>query len=250
MAVDTVDRAATTGSGREDPAVGASRLAGGRRRVLGRPLVPNTRAIVGGLLLALSGVATFMAWEHAAHTPHQSFVVAARSIDPGERLAPSDLRLSAVDLPRGVAAGAFADPAALIGRVALGPIGEAELVQASQLSEGRVAAPGVELAFALPTDRAVDGQLRSGDRVDVYVTYPEQTAVVGAGVEVVRVAGAAGEGFSSAGQTVTVTLGVPVSDDASRNLTELVHAVRAGEVTLVRSTDAVAAPAGGSGGGG
>jgi Flp pilus assembly protein CpaB len=248
VAVDAVDRAAVTGGGVEETAAGASRLAGGRHRVLGRPLVPNTRAIVGGLLLALSGVATFMAWEHAAHTPHQSFVVAARPIDPGQRLGPADLRVSALDLPRGVAAGAFGDPAALIGRVALGPIGEAELVQASQLSEGRSAAPGVELAFALPTDRAVDGQLRSGDRVDVYVTYPDQTLVVAAGVQVVRVAGAAGEGFSSAGQTVTVTLGIPVSDDTTRNLTELVHAVRAGEVTLVRSTDAVVAGVGEGGG--
>ena len=216
--------------------------AGDRRRVLDRAVLPSARATVGALLLALSGVVTFVAWQHASGPPDQSYVVAGQPLPPGERIGAADLRLMPLDLPDGVAAAAFSDPDAVVGRVALGPVGEGELVQSSLLSEGRSTEPTVEVAFALSRDRAVDGQLRSGDLVDVFVTYPDQTVAVGTGVRVIRLSG--GDGFTESGQvTVTLALG------ADRGLAAaLIHAVRVGEVTLVRSSEAgPAAPPGTAG---
>jgi hypothetical protein len=118
--------------------------------------------------------------------------------------------------------------------VTLGPVGAGELVQATQLSDAAAAKALVEVSFALPRDRALDGRLRSGDRVDVFVTYDDYTAAVVDGAEVVTVADDAGSALGPAGD-VTVTLAL----EAASRRAQLVHAVRAGEVTLVRSTQSV-----------
>lgn len=214
--------------------VGAVKTSGAtaRRRILDRRPLPNARATVGGLLLALSGIVTFTAWQHASGIPERSYVVVRRPVHPGERLAAEDVRLARVDLPGGLAGGAFEDAETVVGLVVLGPIGEGELVQASQVSEVRSTDPVVEVSFAVARDRAVDGHLRSGDRVDVFVTYPEYTTSVAEGIQVVTADGG-GSSFADAAQ-VTVTLAL----DASARRAELIHAVRAGEVTLVRSTHA------------
>jgi Flp pilus assembly protein CpaB len=203
----------------------------GRRRTLDRPLLPSARAAVGGLLLALAGVGTFVAWQQASGIPDRSYVVAQRTISPGERVAADDLRVTPIDLPDGIAGSAFGDAAAVEGRVALGPIGQDELVQASQLSDARSAEPVVEVSFALARDRAVDGQLRSGDSVDVFVTYPDRTTAVAEHVQVVAANESGNASFAGTGQ-VTVTLAL----DAIDRRADLIHALRAGEVTLVRST--------------
>ncbi|MGH9214559.1 MAG: Flp pilus assembly protein CpaB [Acidimicrobiales bacterium] len=217
----------------------------GRRRVLGRAVVPSARATVGGLLLALAGVATFVAWQQASGAPDHSYVVARRPLAPGERPLAEDLRLAPIDLPASLAAVAFRDLDAVVGRVALGPIGEDELLQTGQLSDAGAVEPLAEVSFALPRDRALDGRLRSGDLVDVFVTYPDQTTAV---AEQVRVLGVSDgrAGFTDSGQvTVTLALG------PAQHQVELIHAVRAGEVTLVRSTHAGdGATAGAAGGGG
>lgn len=206
-----------------------------RPRVLDRPLLPSARAAVGGLLLALSGVGTFVAWQQASGVPDRSYVVARRSIGPGERLATADLRLVPIDLPDVVATTALGELDDVVGRVTLGPIGQGELVQATQVSDPRAAEPVVEVSFALARDRAVDGQLRSGDLVDVFVTYPDQTSVVAEEVPVVTATQAGSGSFTDGGQ-VTVTLALPATGRDRR--ADVIHAVRVGEVTLVRSTHA------------
>lgn len=203
-----------------------------RRRVLRRSRLPNGRAVVGGLLLALSGLATFLAWQRASGLPDQSYVVAERPLAPGERPGPEDLRLTPIDLPDSVAATAFQDLDAVVGRVALGPIGADELVQVGQLGDAQAAELTSEVSFALPRDRALDGRLRSGDLVDVFATYTDRTAVVAEALRVLAVTDGSA-GFTDSGE-VTVTLALGPRDDQ----VDVVHAVRAGEVTLVRSTNA------------
>jgi Flp pilus assembly protein CpaB len=205
-----------------------------RRRIAGRPVLPSGRALVGGLLLAVSGVVTFAAWQQASGVPDHAYVVAERSLAPGERLTADDLATVRLDLPRRVAGGAFGDVGALVDRVTLGPVGAGELVQATQVSDAASAEPLVEVSFALPRDRALDGRLRSGDRVDVFVTYDDYTAAVVDGAEVVTVGDAGGSALGPASE-VTVTLAL----EAASRRAQLVHAVRVGEVTLVRSTQAV-----------
>jgi Flp pilus assembly protein CpaB len=212
--------------------------AGPRRRVRDRPVLPSARAAVGGLLLALSGIGTFVAWQQASGTPDHRYLVAGRPIHAGQRQTEADVRSVAVELPGGLAGRAFGDVGDVVGRVALGPIAEGELVQGGQVSEPGSGLPTAEVSFAVPLDRAVDGNLQSGDRVDVFVTYPDLTAAIARGVPVVSAAGA--DAFGAPGQvTVTVDL------DAAQPQAQLIHAVRAGEVTLVRSTQAAAAEGGG-----
>jgi len=235
---------AASGLDAEDGGLGhrAGLGAAARRRIAGRPVLPSGRALVGGLLLAVSGVVTFAAWQQASGVPDDAYVVAGRSLAPGERLTADDLALVRLDLPRQVAGGAFGDIDAVVDRVTLGPVGAGELVQVAQVSDEASSTPLVELSFALPRDRALDGRLRSGDRVDVFVTYDDYTAAVVDGAEVVSAADAGGSALGPAGE-ITVTLAL----EAANRRAQLVHAVRAGEVTLVRSTQAVErAPASGA----
>jgi Flp pilus assembly protein CpaB len=207
-----------------------------RRRVERVRGLPGGRAVAGGLLVALAGLGTLVAWQQASGAADDAYAVADRPIHPGERLAAEDVRLVPLDLPSGVAGGAFGDPQAVAGRVALGPIGEGELVQAGQVSDPEGAVPSAEVSFALARDRAVDGRLRSGDLVDVFVTYDEGTSAVAERVQVVEVSD--GGTTLTSGAELTVTLALV---DASAR-SELIQAVRAGEVTLVRSTHLAAAP--------
>ncbi len=231
---------------------GPSRPAPPRRRIQRPRRLPGGRAVVGGLLVALAGVGTLVAWQQASGTPDARYAVAARALYPGEALTAEDVRLVPVDLPDGVAGGAFADPDGVAGRVALGPIAEGELVQAGALSEPGSGAPTAEVSFALARDRALDGRLASGDLVDVFVTVDAGTSLVAERVQVVTVTDG-GASFAS-GAELTVTLAL--TDSAVRD--DLIQAVRAGEVTLVRAThagDGAASPAGaafpgGSGGSG
>jgi Flp pilus assembly protein CpaB len=202
-----------------------------RRPIDRRPGLPGARAIVGGLLIAVAGVCTFVAWRQATGAPDQSFAVAARPIDPGEPLTAADLRFVSIELPATVAGAAFTDPSAVEGRVALGPIGEGELVQVGQVSDAEEASPVAELSFSIARDRAVDGRLRSGDLVDVFVTDEEGTTSVAEAMQIVEI-GERDEGsFGTTGE-LTVTLAV-----TDRDLQEpLIQAVREGEVTLVRTT--------------
>lgn len=208
---------------------------GDRRRLIARPALPSARAVVGGLLLAVAAVVTFTTWQGAAATPDTSYAVASRALHPGERLGATDVRLVPVELASRLTGQAFTRPDDVVGRIALGPIGEDELIQQGQLSEAASAVPLVEVSFALPRDRALDGQLRSGDRIDVFATYDDRTEEVVRGAQVVGLGGGEGPSLAPTDQvTVTVAL-----EDVGRRA-ELVHAVRAGEVTLVRSTHSAA----------
>ena len=203
-----------------------------RRRIERPRRLPGGRAVVGGLLVALAGVGTLVAWQQASGTPDASYAVAARALRPGESLAAGDVRLVPADLPGGVAGRAFRDADDVAGRVALGPIAEGELVQAGALSEPGAGVPTAEVSFALARDRALDGRLGSGDLVDVFVTVDAGTSLVAERVQVVAVTDG-GASFAT-GAELTVTLAL--TDPAVRD--DLIQAVRAGEVTLVRATHA------------
>lgn len=207
-----------------------------RRRVERLRGLPSSRAVVGGLLVALAGVGTLVTWQRASGSPDHAYAVADRPILPGETITAADVRLVPIDLPGGVAVAAFTDGRDVEGRVALGPLGEGELVQLGQLSEAGAAAPAAEVSLALGRDRAVDGRLRSGDLVDVFVTYDDRTEAVVERVRLVSLSDAGAASFST-GTEVTVTLALT---DPSRR-TPLIHAARAGDVTLVRSTHLPAA---------
>jgi SAF domain len=217
---------------------GSTTAAGERppRRVVARaPGMPTGRALVGGALVALAGVATFVTWQQSAGTPDHSYAVASRALHPGDAVTADAVRFVAIDLPPGVAGVAFPDPASLEGRVTVAPVAAGELLQEGSLSDQVGGPPAAEVSLALDRALAVDGRLHAGDLVDVYGTGDEGTSVVAADLRVVAVT-AAGGSFSD-GDQLTVTLAVP---DGARQQA-VIQAARGGTGTLVRTTHATRA---------
>lgn len=198
----------------------------------GRRRLPSTRAVVGGLLMSVAAIVTFTVWADSTAQSDVAYVVAAHSVHPGERLSPEDVELAPVGLEDG-SVPAFSDVDDVVGRVLLGPLAQGEVVQPGQVTEPAHEAVLTEVSFTLPRDRAVDGRLRSGDRVDIVVTEGEATRVAVEQVRVVTVSEETGFGGDPGGEVV---LTVGLEDPANR--LELIHAVNVGEVTLTRSRGA------------
>jgi len=221
---------------------GAEELAGSERssparRIARARTVPGARAVVGGLLIAVAAVGTFVAAGGADAEAGDPVVVAARDLRPGLVLGRDDLRVERATLPAG--ARAFTSVDELVGRAALGPVGAGEVVQASAVTPDRdPGTPRREVALTLPRPHLAVGALRVGDRVDVYVT-DDETAVVAAGVEVVALSADDGGGLTREREVRLV-----VAVESPEAVTALVHGLRTGDVTVVRSTFAAEQPAG------
>lgn len=206
----------------------------------GRPLrrrstLPSGRAVVGGLLVALSALGTFAAYTRATAGPTHSYAVAGRDLPIGTQLTAGDLLLLPMDLPPLVAEQAtFSSPRELVGATVIGPVRRGELVQTADVVRKRSGPAELEVSFSIESSRALAGSLRPGEQVDVLATFggggDSYSVVV---VRHARVLDTARSGSSlGQGRTETVTLAVANSEEALG----LTHAINAGEVTLVRST--------------
>ncbi|HUS62450.1 MAG TPA: SAF domain-containing protein [Acidimicrobiales bacterium] len=196
-----------------------------------RPGLPGGRAALGGLLMAIAAAGVFAAYAGAGKEPRDALVVASRDIRVGETIEADDVHLVRGVLPAGASARAFSSEQDVVGHVALGPIGSGELVQAGGITAERPGSAGVEVAIALPRDQIAVGRLKQGERVDVYVTYDQRTSSVVRDAEVVMIA-TREDGSLTSDREISIVISVP-SDDV---VAALVHALRTGEVTVVRST--------------
>lgn len=208
----------------------------GQRVIAPRPRVPGGRALLGGLLMALSAVGVFVAYQGSSDRPSHPVVVAAHDLRPGEQLGVDDLRVVAVELPSGTRAATFAAVDDVVGRIVLGPVSKGELLQEGALTADRAGAPN-EIAISLPRAQVAVGRLKQGERVDVYVTYDDRTTSVVRGVEVVQI-GAEADRSVTSDREVEIVVAVESTDAVAA----LVHALRTGEVTVVRSTFATERP--------
>ena len=193
--------------------------------------LPGGRAALGGLLMAVAAVGVFLAYAGANDAPKSSVVVAAHAIRVGEVIEADDLRVVAADLPGATLAATFSSTAPLVGRVALGPIEEGEILQAGTVTAEKSTSSAHEIAITLPREQIAVGRLKQGERVDVFVTYDERTTSVARGAEVVQI-GAEGDRSLTSEREVTIVIAVPSGDVVAA----LVHALRTGDVTVVRST--------------
>ena len=195
--------------------------------------LPGGRAVLGGVLMALAVVGVFLAYQRAGRAPRDEIVVAARPMRVGEVLEATDLRAVDGDLPGDT--GSFDDMDALVGRVLLGPIDEGEIVQAGSVTDDPATADVHEVAVTLPRRQIAVGRLKEGERVDVFVTYDERTASVVRGAQVVQIGAEDDESLTS-DREISLVVAVPSGDAVA----SLVHALRTGDVTVVRSTFAEA----------
>ena len=195
-----------------------------RRRAL-----PGGRAVLGGVLMAVAVVGVFLAYDQAGRPPNDAIVVAARAIRLGEVLEAADLRTVHGELPGDVSG--FGQIDALVGHVALGPIDEGEIVQPGSVTDESTSEPVHEVAITLPGRQIAVGRLKPGERVDVFVTYDERTTSVVRGAQVVQI-----EAEDSASLTSDREISLVVAVPSGETVAALVHALRTGDVTVVRST--------------
>jgi Flp pilus assembly protein CpaB len=181
--------------------------------------------------MAVAVVGVFVAYAQAGSSPSDTIVVATRPIRVGQVLETGDLRTVEGELPDGAAAAGFDDVEQLAGRMALGPIGEGEIVQAGSVTADASAAGLHEVAITLPRRHVAVGRLKEGERVDVFVTYDERTSSVVRGAEVVLIS-ADDDGSLTSERDISIVVAVPTGDAVAA----LVHALRTGDVTVVRST--------------
>jgi hypothetical protein len=95
-----------------------------------------------------------------------------------------------------------------------------------------------EVAITLPGRQIAVGRLKPGERVDVFVTYDERTTSVVRGAQVVQI-----EAEDSASLTSDREITLVVAVPSDQTVAALVHALRTGDVTVVRSTFADASSA-------
>ena len=191
--------------------------------------LPGGRAVLGGVLMAVAVVGVFLAYEQAGQQPSDPVVVAARPVRLGEVLEADDLRTVHGDMPGD--ATAFTRIDALIGHVALASIGEGEIVQPSSITDDAATAPVHEVAITLPGRQVAVGRLKAGETVDVWVTYDDRTESVVRDARVVQIGLEDSESLTS-DREVSLVVAVPTGQDVAA----IVHALRTGDVTVVRST--------------
>jgi Flp pilus assembly protein CpaB len=206
-----------------------------RRRSRRTPL-PSGRAVLGGLLVAVAALGVFAAYAGAQQPPRTTVVVATTSLPAGHRLSPSDLRTVQVDLPAGTASSTYASVDDLVGAVTLAPLDAEELVQRSAVLAADADAPPVhEFSFPLERERAVDGDLRPGERVDLLATYgtgsDAYTVVLARGAVVSAVDDASSGSLTSSGSLV-LTLALGSADE----VLDVAHASQVASLTVVRAT--------------
>lgn len=220
-----------------DGSPAAERTRTPRARPLGRrPALPGGRAVVGGLLVTLAALGTFVAHTSASTGPSGTVIVADRPLVAGEIIRADDLRAEPADLPGAVGDTFFATPTDLEGAVVLAPVdGDQPVPRSAVRTGGGQAAPARELSFALERDRALDGRIRPGERVDLVATYGSgddaTTEVVARAVRVIDLGAPTGTG-ASASAKVTVT--VALDDEAA--VLRAANALEVAKVTLVRTT--------------
>lgn len=199
------------------------------RRVDRRVGLPGTRAVVGGLLMAVAATGTFLAYANANQDHRVNVLIASRDLHPGEILAADDLAVVAVDVPAGVR-GLFGAVDAAVGRQILSPVDEGEFLPASATLERSTEDQALEVSIALPGHRA-GGRLLAGERVDVFSTWSGSvTELVAVDARVLEISGASNDGLAGSEQVI-VRLAVADFDQVEA----LVHAQAAGDITMVRA---------------
>jgi len=205
----------------------------GTRPLPKRRTLPNGRAALGGLLVALSTLVLFSVAQSQGRSDLERYVVASRALALGTRLSAADLRITDLHVPQGdLRRHVFGDVRALVGSVVIAPIAAGELVQTSSIVDGGDAPGWRQIAVPIDPARSFGDRLRAGELVDVVATFGNgadafTAPVVRSARVVTRETGDGGLGQSK-GQLVV--LAVTTDDEAIA----IAHAVAAGEVSLIR----------------
>ena len=211
---------------------------GGSRRAL-----PSGRALVGATLIATAAVVVFAAYAGAQARPTTTVVVARHDLDPGDRLTTDALEVRAAEITPELASRSFSDTDGLIGAVALGPVGAGELVQEASVRAGTSGSPdldpgmGPEFSFPVDAERALAGDVRPGEEVDLLATTgtgsDASTMLLAHRARVLHVHEARTGTLGSSGRLV-LTVALASGDE----VVAVAHASQVAAITVVRPTGA------------
>ena len=126
----------------------------------------DLRVAIGLLLMTVAVLGGASLIRNAqARTP---VLVAAGSVQPGEVIEASDLRVAEISLPAGVSYLSASMEGEIEGRVAAEPLWEGKVLAPGSVAEAPPLAPGmVAITLLLPPESAVGGSVRAGDNVAV-----------------------------------------------------------------------------------
>lgn len=199
------------------------------RRVERRVGLPSSRAVIGGLLMAVAAVSTFLAYAGAAADDTIDVLIATRALRAGDTITSADVELVPVELP-GEVRGLFGDPDAAVGRQMVAPVDEGEFLLASSTIDPVEGDETLEVAVSLPGNRAVSG-LSAGERVDIFSTWNgDVTELIAVDARVLEFSGDSGALLSGSDQVV---VRLALADFAQ--VEAIVHAQAAGDITMIRS---------------
>lgn len=199
------------------------------RRVQRRPGLPNGRAVLGGLLMALAALGAFWLANAGDDADMISVVVADRDLRAGDVIDEADLRLVSVDVD-GEVGGLFGSVDAAVGRVVLSPVDAGEFLVSSATTDSTDGHPDAfEMTVAVGRE-GLPGDLSPGETVDVFSTWNSgQTELIALQAEVVDVSHP-DDGLIGGGD---IHVRLRLADLEQTEAT--VHAHNAGTPTLVRS---------------
>lgn len=126
----------------------------------------DLRVAIGLLLMTVAVLGGASLIRNAqARTP---VLVAAGSVQPGEVIEASDLRVAEISLPAGVSYLSASMEGEIEGRVAAEPLWDGKVLATGSVAETPPLAPGmVAITLLLPPESAVGGGVRAGDNVAV-----------------------------------------------------------------------------------
>jgi Flp pilus assembly protein CpaB len=144
-------------------------------RALRRPRRADPRALIG-IFLTLAALAASVAfWVGASDA--RPVVVATRDLPAGATLRSSDLTLAYVRMDDALFAAALSSDmlSSLVGRQLGEPVHAQQVLARAQVADRVGLAPN-QVAMTIPAkpDNAVDGRLRPGDTVQVFVTVTDK----------------------------------------------------------------------------
>ncbi len=192
----------------------------------GWPLTRRNQIIAGVVLVLAAAIGTFVA--ASGNTKEQAFATAARDMPAGTQLTQADIAVVKLKGTSAIAQNSALTTAQVLGGTLLGPVKAGELLQPGDITAPGEGARKPEISFPLPAASALDGDIRSGETVDILVTDEGARATSARTV----VSDARVKKVSRKDDIVTVTLEV----DSRTAAASAAGALGSGRVSLLRTT--------------
>jgi len=202
-----------------------------------RRALPNSRAVLGALLVTIGALGTFTLASDGHGPPETSYLVATRDLQPGETITTTDVRFEPMELSAELSATTLNSVEGLDGAVVLHDLGTGELIDVAHLlaatvSGDRPLSSVHEVTFGIPLDRSPSA-LVPGDRITVLATTAETTTVAVEHAIVLGIDSRPDQIRASGRGVLTIAVEEPAT------VMQVAHLTQTTDITVVRSTRAL-----------